>query len=120
MKNQPLHKKMSNASKGIYVTLQAESNFRIQLVIAILIVGIGLPIVQPPLVWWAMIMLCIGLVLAAELTNTALEVLLDHLHPDTHPEIAKVKDIMAGMVLVLSITTVIIGLLALFATYKGV
>ncbi len=115
MKNQSFYKKVSNAVAGIVFTLRTENNFRIQIIIAAVLI-IGLFIIQPSLVWWALILLCIGLVLAAELANTALETLADYLHPDIHPEIGKAKDIMAGMVLVLSITTVLVGLLALVDT----
>jgi len=116
MKNQPFLKKVTNAVKGISYALKSENNFRIQILIAVLIIGIGLPILQPTLIWSALLILCIGLVLAAELVNTALEVLLDYLHPEIHPEIAKIKDIMAGMVLILSLTSVFIAGLALIDT----
>ena len=62
-------------------------------------------IIQPDLLWYALSLICIALVLVAELTNTTIETLLDYLHPEIHPEIGKVKDIMAGMVLLLSFTT---------------
>jgi len=115
MKNQAFHKKISNAFSGIFFTLRTESNFRTQLIIAVITV-FGFLFIQPSLFWWALIILCISLVLTAELTNTAIETLLDYLHPELHPEIGKVKDIMAGMVLLLSITTVLIGLFALLDT----
>jgi undecaprenol kinase len=38
-------------------------------------------------------------VLGAELFNTAIEHLADHLHPDLHPEIRIVKDCAAAAVL---------------------
>jgi diacylglycerol kinase (ATP) len=42
-------------------------------------------------------------VIAAELINTALEHLADHLHPEQHPRIKIVKDCAAAAVLILSI-----------------
>ncbi len=116
MKNQAFHKKLSNAFSGILFTLRTESNFQIQITIALLVL-LSLLIIQPTLIWCALIIICIGLVLAAELTNTALETLLDYFHPDIHPEIGKVKDIMAGMVLILSLTTVFVSLLAIIDTF---
>ena len=59
-----------------------------------------------------LIALCIGLVIAAELLNSALEALIDHLHPEIHPAIGRAKDVLAGMVLVLSITAAVVGALA--------
>lgn len=70
---------------------------------------------QPAAIWWALISLCIALVWAAELINSSLEALIDHLHPQIHPQIKHVKDMLAAMVLVLSIAAVIIGLLALYS-----
>jgi len=115
MKNQPFQLKIQNAFAGIRFTLQTEDNFRRQLIIAILLV-FGLFVLHPALIWWALILLCVGLVLAAELANTAIETLIDYLHPEIHPEIGRVKDIMAGMVLTLSITAVLVGLLAFVDT----
>ena len=44
-----------------------------------------------------------ALVLAAELFNTAIERLADHLHPQLHPEIRIVKDCAAAAVLCVSL-----------------
>ncbi|MCU7966912.1 MAG: diacylglycerol kinase [gamma proteobacterium symbiont of Bathyaustriella thionipta] len=117
MKNQAFHKKLSYALSGILFTLRTENNFKIQMFIAILIL-LSLLIIQPTLIWCALIIICIGLVLAAELTNTAIETLLDHLHPEIHSEIGKVKDIMAGMVLILSFMTVLVSVFALADTFE--
>ena len=45
-----------------------------------------------------------GLILAAELFNTALENALDHLSPERHPAIQVAKDCAAGAVLMLSLS----------------
>ncbi len=115
MKNQPFKQKLVNAWAGICFTFSTENNFRAQVLLALLTLG-GLMLLQPTLLWWALIVLCIGLVLAAELANTAFETLLDRLHPDQHPQIGKAKDVMAGMVLTLSITTLFIAIFALLDT----
>ena len=57
---------------------------------------------SPPPLWWAIAALTIAFVLAAELFNTAVEGLADHLHPDQHPAIKAVKDCAAAAVLVAS------------------
>ncbi len=61
---------------------------------------------RPDAIWWGLIALVTALVLALELLNSALERLIDHLHPDRHPEIKLVKDMAAGAVLVLSLAAV--------------
>ena len=67
-------------------------------------------------VWWALILICMGLVLAAELMNSALEGLIDHLHPTEHAAVGRVKDMLAGMVLVLAVMALGVACLAVFAS----
>ena len=45
--------------------------------------------------------------------SPTLEALIDHLHPDIHPEIRIIKDMAAGAVLIFSLTALLIA--ALFA-----
>ena len=47
-----------------------------------------------------------AIVLAAELVNTAVELLADHLHPEQHPNIKIVKDCAAAAVLIASMGAV--------------
>ena len=60
---------------------------------------------------WCILLLCIALVIGLELVNTALENLVDLVTRERNPLAGKVKDIAAGAVLVVSIITVIIGLI---------
>jgi undecaprenol kinase len=55
--------------------------------------------------------------LAAELLNTALERVIDHLHPESHPSIKIAKDCAAGAVLVLSLAAVAVFVALLVANY---
>jgi undecaprenol kinase len=69
---------------------------------ALVAVFIILIVLRPPPFWWAIVILACSTVLAAELFNTAVERLADHLHPAIHPEIRIVKDCAAGGVLLSS------------------
>jgi diacylglycerol kinase (ATP) len=60
---------------------------------------------------WALLALAIGLVLAAEALNTALETLANHVAPGVHPLVARAKDIAAAAVLIAALTAVAVGLL---------
>ncbi|MDY6860563.1 MAG: diacylglycerol kinase [Pseudomonadota bacterium] len=51
--------------------------------------------------------------------NSALEALIDHLHPDIHPEVGVVKDIAAAAVLVASLGALAVGALFVFAMIAG-
>ena len=103
MKNQPLHKRMGFAMQGLSAAFRMESSFRLQCLAALLVLLV-LAYNRPAMIWWALLLLNCGMVLAAELFNTALENLIDHLHPDLHPSIKIVKDCAAGAVLILSIS----------------
>ena len=58
----------------------------------------------------------VSLVIAAELINTALEHLVDHLHPEQHPRIKIVKDCAAAAVLILSIGALWVAAMMIIAT----
>lgn len=60
---------------------------------------------------WTIVILCIGLVIAAELFNTAIEKLVDLVTSEQHPLAGQIKDIAAGAVLVCAAATAIIGLI---------
>lgn len=116
MKNQHFKHKLLNAWNGIRYAWDQEDNFRAHIFLGAAAFVFFL-FVQPVLFWWGLIILCITLILAAELANSAIEALIDHLHPQLHPSIGQVKDMLAGMVLVLSVGAVVIALLALLDTW---
>jgi undecaprenol kinase len=107
-KNQALVHRVRFALQGLAAAWHSERNFRIQLgaFVAVVIVLLALGI-EP--VWWALVLLTSGSVLAAELFNTALEHLADHLHPQTHAQIQIVKDCAAAAVLVSACAALAVG-----------
>jgi diacylglycerol kinase len=60
---------------------------------------------------WIAILLCIGFVWTMELINTAIEKIMDHLHPEMHPGVKLIKDMAAGAVLIAAIISFIIALI---------
>ena len=70
----------------------------------------GLALDIRPLEWVA-VLLCMGLVIGAELFNTAIERLVDLVSPQWHPVAGRVKDIAAGAVLVCAVVSVAVGLI---------
>jgi diacylglycerol kinase (ATP) len=99
MKNQPFLSRLGFALGGIAWSLRAERSFRIH-VAAVVGVAAVLLWLRPAPFWWAAVALACALVLAAELADTAIENLADHLHPEVHPGIRRVKDCAAAAVLV--------------------
>lgn len=60
---------------------------------------------------WIIIFLCIGLVMALEAVNSAIEYLTDLASPEWHPLAKKTKDVAAGAVLISAMISVIIALI---------
>ena len=112
MKRHSFVRRLGFAMDGIRAAWRRERNFRIQLVFAGALVGLLLAL-RPGFYWAAIFLMVAALVLSAEMINSALEALIDHLHPDIHPEIRIIKDMAAGAVLVFSLTALLIA--ALFA-----
>ena len=108
MKNRPFPQRLGFAFDGIRECWRTEANFRIQTVLG-LIAPVVLLAIRPTAVWWALVGLVSMLVLALEAVNSAFERLIDHLHPEIHPEIRWVKDIAAGGVLLIGIGALIVA-----------
>jgi len=114
VKNQPLASRLRFAVAGLLATLRSESSFKIHVVAAVA-VGAVLVWLEPAPLWWALAALAVAFVLAAELFNTAIEHLADHLHPELHPRIKLVKDCAAAAVLVASLGAIAVA--AAFVIY---
>ncbi|GAB3915799.1 diacylglycerol kinase family protein [Larkinella terrae] len=98
------------AVEGIGTLFRFENNAKIHLLaaIAVVIAGIWLRLNRTE---WALILTQVGLVLAAEAFNTAIEKLADVVSPERHPQIKAVKDLSAAGVLLVVIIAVIVGIL---------
>lgn len=98
------------AWQGISQCVGREQNLSFHLIVTVLVIGAGFAfgITQEE---WVAIALCIGLVIGAELFNTAIERLVDLVSPQRHPLAGQVKDIAAGAVLVCALAAIAVGLI---------
>lgn len=97
------------AFKGFWVALQQERNLKIHVAIAGIVLLFAW-IIQVALWEWVVLLLLIGLVISAELMNTAIEHVVDLVVGDEWVALAgRTKDIAAAAVVVLVIISVIIG-----------
>lgn len=98
------------ALKGLRLAFQEESNFQIQIAFSVFVIFLGrfLGISEAE---WLLVIGAMGLVLTAELLNTALEELCDMLRSTHDPHVAKIKDLAAAAVLAASITAFVIGMI---------
>lgn len=108
MKGQSFGRRLGFALHGLYLAYRRESSLRVHLLAGVGVLGV-LVLTRPAALWWVIGALTVGLVLVAELINTALETLSDRLHPERHPEIRAVKDIAAAAVLVASVIAVLVA-----------
>src|SRR6266542_5055080 len=97
-----------HAFKGMQNFFLRERNGKIQLFIACTIVAAAFAFEISPMEW-VIVLFCIGLVLALEMINSAIEMLCDFVHRYFHPDIKIVKDISAAAVLWASIISTSIG-----------
>jgi len=108
-KNKPLATRLGFALAGLRHALQSERSLRTQLAVLGVVI-LALCWLRPAPVWWALVALISSAVVAAELFNTALERLADHLHPQLHTQIRAAKDCAAGAVLVLAVGALLVAL----------
>lgn len=98
------------ALNGIRLCFFSEANFRIHLLAASLAVGggcfFGISRAE-----WLMVLVAIGLVLMAELFNTAIEQLCNLVSPGTNRVVGVVKDLSAAAVLIASVMAAAIACL---------
>jgi diacylglycerol kinase (ATP) len=97
------------AFNGIQYVIRSQHNFGIDLIAAVIAVGMGLLFRLNETEWGLMILAC-GFVLFAEVANTAIESLVDMVSPQFNEQAGRIKDIAAGAVLIAAITAAIIGI----------
>lgn len=98
------------ALRGIKKVFMTELSFRIHVAIAVILIIINFMIGMSGLEW-IIVILVLGSVMAAEIFNTAVEDMMDVYSRKYDDKIKDIKDISAGAVLLLTIISVIIGLI---------
>ena len=107
-KNQPLAARLRFACAGLAHAVRAERSVRLQL-LGLAVALALLVYFRPAPLWWAIVLLVSGAVIAAELLNTAIEHLADQVHPGQHPQIRIIKDCAAAAVLVLAVAALCVA-----------
>lgn len=88
---------------------RGQPNLRVEIAIGLAAVALAAWLAAP----MAPIVLAIGLVLAMELANSAVEATVDLLSPERRDEAAAAKDLAAGAVLMASMAALAVGLIVL-------
>jgi diacylglycerol kinase len=96
------------AFRGWWYVLRSQRNAWLHVIISLVVIGVGAWLGLKPLEW-AVLVLTIAIVFAAEFLNTAIEAVVDLASPHKHP-LAKVgKDVGAGAVLIAALAAIVIG-----------
>jgi len=98
------------AFKGVAYAAASQLNFKIHVVVTVIAVFLGF-ILHISVSEWQWIMLCIAIVLMAELFNTAIEMLTDLVSPEYNKQAGRVKDMGAGAVVLTAIFALATGLI---------
>ena len=115
MKNRNFVQRLGFAIAGVLAGWRRERSFRTHGIFAVLAV-LALLILRPAPVWWALVALAAALVMALELVNSAVETVIDHLHPERHEEMRIAKDMLAGAVLLVSLAALVVALMLVIAS----
>ena len=102
-------KSFSFALNGIKISLR-QRNMKIHVACALLVIALGFYF-KITTTDWCILLLCIGVVIALEIINTAIEHVVDLVSPNYNEIAGKVKDLAAGAVLVFSIIALAVGVL---------
>ncbi len=104
-----------HAGRGLTWALSSQANLRVHFVAAAVVLIAAL-VLGFSVIEFVGLVLCFTVVVAAELFNTTLEVLIDYAWPEHHPMIGRAKDVAAAAVLVAAAGAAIVGVL-LFARH---
>ena len=100
--------KFRESLRGVKLGIRGHSSFFVHFFFAALILATAIVLRCDPLEW-CLLLACIGLVLMAELFNSAVETIYHGLDDSTRPRVRHCLDIAAGAVLLASITAAVIG-----------
>lgn len=99
----------SYAFNGLKLLFAEEHNARIHFIIAAVVIIAGW-ILDISILEWVALVFAIGMVIAFEIVNTAIEKLTNFVSPERHHTIKKVKDLSAGAVLISALSSALVGM----------
>lgn len=107
---QPIFKSQRHAVEGILSIVKNERNFRIQIVVAIIVVTVSF-LLNISHTDWIAVGFLIVLVLISEAFNSVIEAVCDTVSKEYRVNIKYAKDVSAGAVLLSAILSITLGLI---------
>ena len=118
-KAQGLNNTFKNARKGFRLVLKSELNIRIHAAIAFLVIFLAL-ILKFSALEFCILLFVIGLVIVAEMLNTAIEFTLDSIYHNRYSRmVGMAKDISAGAVMFATIISILVGVILFGSKFLG-
>ena len=110
-KSQGFNNTFKNARKGFRLVLKSELNIRVHVAVATLVLFAGL-LFKFSALEFCIVLFVIGLVIVAEMLNTAIEFTLDSIYHNRYSRmVGMAKDISAGAVMFATIISVLVGII---------
>ncbi len=110
-KSQGFNNTFKNARKGFRLVLKSELNLRIHVAVAALILFAAIYL-NFSVLEICILLLVIGLVIVAEMLNTAIEFTLDSIYHNKYSRmVGMAKDISAGAVMFATVISVFVGII---------
>lgn len=106
-------KSFGYAFKGLWLFITTQPNGWIHLLAVAVVVLAGLCF-DITTTEWLICILCFALVFTAEIVNTAIEYLVDHVTPEFHPKAGAIKDLAAAAVLVAAGFSALVGVMIFY------
>ena len=108
-----LAKSFIHAVKGLCFAIRYEKNLKIHLVVAFLAIVLAF-IFKLNISEFIILIIIILLVFIAELLNTIVELIIDYINPHFNQRAKIIKDLSAGVVLIVAINAVVIGIILFY------
>src|SRR5438105_12169860 len=108
----PWRHKFGDAFRGLKLGIRGHSSFFVHFFFTALVVAAAIAL-RCELLQWCLLLGCIGMVLTAELFNSAIETLFRGLDEETKRRAWPCLDIAAGAVLLASLVAAVIGSLVI-------
>jgi len=111
--------KFGDALRGLKLGIRGQSSFFVHFFFAALVIA-GAIVLRCDAVQWGLLLMCIGMVLTAELFNSAIETLFRGLEAEQRERCFQCLHISAGAVLLTSLMAVGVGVLVFVPRFMAI
>ncbi len=118
VKSKKLINSFKYAFEGVFSSFKTERNMKIHVFIMIMVIIAGI-LFKINKYEWIICVICFALVISGEIFNTAIETVVDMIMPYKNDKAKLAKDISAGGVLILAISSTIVGLIIFIPKVTG-